>query len=132
MLRWLSSDYKDTLNLNVNPIPDGHIAIRLAPGDLANPDADIRYRIPDLIAELTDRAINDNGYDYTSDETMIIFLLCKDPQRDVQTVIDILRENQICGNAILDTAVIGVSKDATTFDVVYPAEAAGKFIVAPW
>ena len=40
------------------------IVILLDPGKLINPDLDLRYLIPDRIMELTDGAIQDNGYDY--------------------------------------------------------------------
>lgn len=44
------------------------IVILLDPGKLINPDLDLRYLIPDRIMELTDGAIQDNGYDYIDRE----------------------------------------------------------------
>lgn len=40
------------------------IIIVLDPGELVNPDLDLRYCVPDRIAELTNNDIRDNGYDY--------------------------------------------------------------------
>jgi hypothetical protein len=41
----------------------GHIAIKLNPAGLVNPDLDMRYRIPDLIRDVTEGRIRDDGYD---------------------------------------------------------------------
>lgn len=41
----------------------GEIAIRLDPGKLANPDADLRYLIPDRIEELSKGKLRNEGYD---------------------------------------------------------------------
>ena len=50
------------------------IAIKLSPTELSNPDLDLRYQIPDRLAEVSDGSITDDGFDYLSDESMIIFL----------------------------------------------------------
>lgn len=112
----------------------GHIAIRLNPGLLVNPDLDLRYRIPDLIEETTAGATEDNGYDYAGedDDTLIVFLRCDSPDREVQTVIEALRKQEICGNWLLDSAVIGISEDAESFEIVYPPDQTGQFTVRPW
>ena len=34
----------------------------------ANPDLDVRYRIPDLVEEATGGRVQDNGYDYPNDD----------------------------------------------------------------
>ena len=44
------------------------IIIVLDPGRLANPDADLRYRIPEWIEEVSNGAICDNGYDYVEQD----------------------------------------------------------------
>ncbi len=110
----------------------GHIAIKLNPRDLPNPDADLRYRIPDLIADATNGRIRDDGYDYADDEIMIVYLLCDDPKADVTDVIRTLRANEICDNRILDSAVIGIATNATTFTIVHPPDDNGEFTVDPW
>ncbi len=65
----------------------GHVAIKLNPRHLSNPDAD---------------------------------------------VIETLRAKEICHNQILDSAVIGISTDATRFKIVHPPENDGEFTVDPW
>lgn len=110
---------------------NGHIAIRLSPTELPNPDADIRYRIPDLISELTQGSVTDNGYDYTEDDTMIVYLSCNNPKQDVETVIRILNDHPVYGNRILEYATIGISSDGDTFDIVHPPDMRGQFTVDP-
>ena len=110
----------------------GHIAIKLDPSKLANPDADIRYRIPDLVADHTDNRVADDGYDYDDENIMTVFLRCPAPTDDVKKVLNILREHQVCDNSLLDTAVIGISEGSATFRIVYPPEQNGTFVVEDW
>lgn len=110
----------------------GHIAIKMNPSDLSNPDADIRYELPDLVANATGDRVRDGGYDYVDGNIMIIYLMCDDPVTDVREVIAALGSNEVCGNEILDTSVIGISTDARTFRVVHPANQGGQFTVTPW
>lgn len=44
------------------------IIVLLNPGKLTNPDADLRYDIPDRIEEISNGEILDNGYDYVDTE----------------------------------------------------------------
>lgn len=44
------------------------IVIVLDPGKLENPDLDLRYCIPERVEEVSDGAIQDNGYDYIDTE----------------------------------------------------------------
>lgn len=50
------------------------ISITIDPKLLANPDADLRYDIPDRIEEVSDAQIEGDGYDYDDEQNMIIFL----------------------------------------------------------
>jgi hypothetical protein len=109
----------------------GHIAIKLNPSDLSNPDADIRYEIPDLVANETGNRVRDNGYDYADGNIMIIYLECDDPVSDVRDVIAALESNEVCDNKILNAAVIGISTDAKTFSVMHPANYGGEFTITP-
>ncbi len=110
----------------------GHIAIKLDPAKLKNPDADLRYRVPDLVAEYTDDSVIDDGYGYDDRNIMTIFLRCSTPADRVHEVIAILRQHQVCDNALLETAIIGVSDDSSTFKIVYPAENGDTFLVDNW
>jgi len=108
----------------------GHIAIRLNPRDLPNPDADLRDRIPEVVGNATDGRIRDDGYDYIDGDVMIVFLVCEDPASDVGAVIETLRANKICDNQLLDSAVIDISTDATKFSIVHPPGDDGVFCAA--
>jgi len=110
----------------------GHIAIKLNRTDLQNPDADLRYRIADLAAKLTNGRVTDDGYDYANDDVMTVFLRCNSPAVDVADVIKLLEQNKVCDNDILDAAIIGISDGATTFRIVHPSNRDGTFIVDDW
>lgn len=107
----------------------GHIAIKLDPSKLPNPDADIRYRIPDLVAHYTNSRVIDNGYDYDDEDIMTVFLRCPSPADDVKIVLNILRQHQVCDNALLDTAVVGISDGPAIFQIVHPPNQDGTFAV---
>ena len=111
----------------------GNIAIRLNPQKLTNPDLDIRYALPDLVNEHTGSRIRDDGYDYDteSDNTLIVYLSCARPILDVEEVISILRDHEVCGNKVLDSVVIGISDDSRNFQIVHP-DGGGEFVVTDW
>jgi len=89
----------------------GSIVIKINPGKLVNPDAGIRYLIPDKIKDLTSGKITDDGYAYLEDEvsSMAIYLRSNDPEEDVKAVCEILRNNVFEGNQIYDVSEIFVS-----------------------
>jgi hypothetical protein len=100
----------------------GNIAIQLSPEKLHNPDLGIRYHLPDFVIEHTEGRIQDDGYDYAGDtgNTLIIYLSCPSPVEEVQEVIRILQDHEVCGNRVLDSAVVGISEDSTDFKIVHP------------
>ncbi len=51
------------------------IVIRLDSQKLDNPDADIRYLLPRLLAERSGGAISDDGYDYVGPDSQLILFL---------------------------------------------------------
>ena len=51
------------------------LVIRLDPQCLDNPDADIRYRLLDLVAERSRGVINNDGYDYVGEGPLLILFL---------------------------------------------------------
>lgn len=112
----------------------GHIAIRLNAATLENPDLDLRYCIPDLLAEASCGSVQDDGYDYseTDASALTVYLRSDDPDKDVHCVIETLAKNEVCGNWLLPSAVIGVSKDARSFKVVHPPDHNGQFVVRAW
>ena len=100
----------------------GNIAVRIDPAKLPNPDLDIRYDLPDIVEHLTGGDIIDDGYDYDPEDenTLLVFFSCKDPALSVNYMIEILGKHQVCGNRLLDSAVIGISQGSLTFEVVHP------------
>ena len=50
------------------------ISIIIDPGKLGNPDTDLRYEIPQLASDITEKKLEDNGYDYDDEDKMIVFL----------------------------------------------------------
>jgi hypothetical protein len=72
------------------------IELRVDPGVLENPDADLRYLIPETIEARSDGMIRSDGYDYEGDRpVMVIFLVAE----DVSTALELIR-------AVLDSEVL--------------------------
>ena len=59
-----------------------NIVITLDPQLLDNPDADLRYILPDYIQEKTEGALKDDGYDYGEGDVMQIFMSVRDGIED--------------------------------------------------
>ena len=108
----------------------GTIVLRLDPGQLSNPNADLRYVIPDRLAQKSNNAISDDGYDYGvgASPLMFIFLQAENLDKAVPLVIDRLATERLFGNELTQGTVVAVqSKDY--FCVVYPKEFDGDFTV---
>ena len=101
------------------------IAIKLDPSQLPNPDADLRYAIPDRIQEATEGRVKDDGYDYLPDQTMVIFLAASSAD-DVAAVVDLLSRESFLDNSLLDAAVVGVDS-GDGYTVVHPEDYSGEF-----
>ena len=111
------------------------IVIRLDPSKLQNPDADLRYEIPGVLARRSAGLLKDNGYDYESDgDVMQIYLLTPDLARAVPEVVSFLEQESILGNRLADGAQVGINEsNAATvnkFKIVYPPDQSGE-IEAP-
>lgn len=88
------------------------IIIKLNPSQLANPDLDLRYLVPDAIEQYTNHKITDQGYDYLEDEfrSMCIWLSCEDAHAGYVEVVKCLTEQKILDNDILLAAEIYVGE----------------------
>ena len=109
------------------------ILIRLDPGRMENPDTDLRYVVPDRLAETSNGVLKGNGYDYEEGtDAMHLYLSTDDLAAALPFVIDLLENEMIYGNRLADAARVGTSADdivesADDFRVAYPAfEAGGK------
>lgn len=88
------------------------LVISLDPGSLANPDLDLRYEVPDLLVRESKGAFSDNGYDYTEDQHMKLFLLCDRGLDDpIWTARSILEGVVILGNSGLEKLEMALEAD---------------------
>lgn len=106
------------------------MVIRLDPEKLDNADLDLRYEIPDLIAERSARLIMDDGYDYEPHgKAMLIYIRTPDLNSAVRQIIAFLENEHLHGNHLADAAQIGINEaDASAtreYRVVYPPGASG-------
>src|SRR5262249_30562971 len=96
------------------------IYVRLDPRRLQNPDADIRYLLPDLIVEQSCGVVKDDGYDYVGDAPyLLLFLKADDVDQGKIWVLDVLEHEDVAGNDLLAAAVVAVERNGQK-EVVYP------------
>jgi hypothetical protein len=107
------------------------IVIRLNPQQLANPDADLRYRIPEMLEELSQGMIVDDGYTYDDDsDEMHVYLLTTRLDLALPLVLEFLRTAHPLGNDLSGNGVaVGTSAydpaDTLEFHIVHPAGITG-------
>ena len=87
------------------------ILITLDSSKMDNPDLDIRYILPDRIAEYTDGAATDNGYDYLDNDVMAIWLETEDAAENVERVIKLIEAEEILENDLTKAATVYISED---------------------
>ncbi len=87
------------------------ILITLDSSKMDNPDLDIRYILPDRVAEYTDDAVTDNGYDYLDNDVMAIWLETEDAAENVERVIKLLESEKILENDLAKAATVYISED---------------------
>jgi len=105
------------------------IAIKLHAENLANPDLDIRYVLPDLLKERAGGIISDDGYDYVGDDNdLVLFLKVTDLQRAVACIIDVLAGDRVLGNDLKAGAIVGVAQE-DGYRVIYPPDYSEEFRV---
>jgi hypothetical protein len=81
------------------------IAIRLDPEALPNPQADLRYLLPEALEERAPELLREDGYDYDSTNRMLIFLATSDLGAELAVVLAALEELEILGNRFRDVTV---------------------------
>lgn len=104
------------------------IVIVLNPGKLKNPDADLRYTVPDRIEEVSGGAIRDNGYDYLDCQgpgpLLGIWLATESAALHYPTIIRLFQEETFCDNNLSRSAEIYISEndteDVENCTLVYP------------
>lgn len=88
------------------------VTIRLDPAALQNPDADIRYVLPDLIAERSGGTVRADGYDYDDADVMTIFLDVDSRADATALVCAVLKTETVLGNDLESVARVGVQATA--------------------
>lgn len=98
---------------------------------MENPDADLRYTVPDRLAEVSSGILTDSGYDYEEGtDAMLIYLSTDNLDEALPFVIGLLENEVIHENRLADSAKVGTSPlDETErpadFTLVYPSSEAG-------
>lgn len=100
----------------------GTILIRLDPAQLPNPDADLRYLVPDALAKASDGLLRDDAYDYEEGtNVMRIFLATEHVEAGVAIVIRFLEDERVLGNHLAPAAEVAIGSTADgPFLPVYP------------
>lgn len=104
------------------------LILRLDPRMLDNPDADIRYQLPDLLAERSEGIVKDDGYDYVGDGSLLLlFLKTSDVGRAIACVLEVVQNVRVLGNDLRPAAVIAIEREEE-YEVVYPSGFEGSFL----
>jgi hypothetical protein len=104
------------------------VAIRLDPSLLENPDADIRYRLPDLLVERSGGLLADDGCDSVGEQAlMVVFLRAAERRPALACVVDVVEDVAVLGCLLRPGAVVAV-EHLDGCEVVYPPGFAGPFL----
>src|SRR5262245_26361376 len=106
------------------------VIVCLDPRLLDNPDADIRYMLPDLLAERSVGIIADDGYDYVGDAPLlVVFLKVSELKRALACVLNVVENVRLLDNDLRPAAVVTVEREGR-HEVVYPPDFTGPFLPA--
>lgn len=107
------------------------VLIRLDPCRMENPDTDLRYVVPDRLAEISSGILTDSGYDYEEGtDAMLIYLSTDNLDAALPFVIELLEneivhENRLAVSAKVGTSPLDQTERPADFTVVYPDAEAG-------
>lgn len=107
------------------------VLIRLDPRRMENPDTDLRYVVPNRLAEVSSGILTDSGFDYEEGtDAMLIYLSTENLDAALPFVIELLENEMIYENRLADSATVGTSpldeaERPADFAVVYPNAEAG-------
>lgn len=87
------------------------IIIKLNPATLANPDLDLRYRVPERIEEFTNGAVLDNGYDYLDNQMLGLWLQTTSAVQQYPLIIKLLQEELFLGNDLSQSVELYISEN---------------------
>lgn len=104
------------------------VVMRLDPGLLDNPDADLRYRLPDLLAERSRGVISDDGYDYVGKgPLLVLFLKVSQLEPALACLLDVIESVRVLNNDLRPAAVVAVEREGR-HEVIYPPGFTGSFL----
>lgn len=107
------------------------LLLRLDPTQLNNPDLDLRYRLPDLLAERTGGDVAYDGYDYAEHPArthyLVLFLKTSDLDVALPVVLDVIENVRLMGNDLRPAVVVAVERNGRRA-VVYPTGFSGEFL----
>ena len=87
------------------------IIILLDSTKMTNPDLDIRYTLPDRIAEYTDNQIKDNGYDYISGTALGLWLETDNSVNNAEKIIKLIKTEKFSENDLSEIVDIFISEE---------------------
>ncbi len=98
-----------------------NIVLKLKPDDLENPDLDIRYKLPDLIAKKSGELIRDDGYDYADDsDALLLFLVTEDLAAALPIVMGIIENEVVLENPLGGAVTVATQEADEGYTIVYP------------
>ncbi len=104
------------------------ITLRLDPQLLDNPDADIRYRLPDLLVERSRGVISDDGYDYVGTQPLLVlFLKTSKLKQALACVLDVIENVRVLDNDLRRGVVVAIERSGGR-EVIYPPGFKGPFL----
>jgi hypothetical protein len=107
-----------------------NLVLRLDPQLLENPDLDIRYVLPDLLAQRSGGLISDDGYDYAgSGNVLLLFLRTTNLGPALACVLDVIQNVRVLENDLRRGVVVAIQRKSG-HEVVYPPEFEGPFLPA--
>lgn len=105
------------------------IAIKLEPMLLTNPDADMRYTLPDLLTERSGGVIQNDGYDYVGpSNTLVVYLRVSDLERAKACIDDVITNVRVLNNDLHGAVTVAVQR-GDKFEVIYPIDCREEFVV---
>lgn len=103
------------------------IAIKIDPALLTNPDADMRYVLPNLLSKRSGGIIWDDGYDYIGPSNlMVVFLRVTDLEQAIACITDVITRVRLFNNDLRKAVTVAIQR-GERYEVIYPADSHEDF-----
>ncbi len=104
------------------------VVVRFDPQLLGNPDADIRYRLPDLLVQRSAGVVSDDAYDSVGDEPLLVlFLKATKLKAAIACVLDVVQNVRVLDNDLGAATVVAVRRKGG-YEILYPSGFVGPFL----